>query len=138
MNTNNETKQKPNSSKFPLKRLLCFLREFIYTLLNHRKIIRNLENEVTKDFDLKIKEMKKNVDSIDLTMESDILKMLVSHLIEIYRNIGGENYLSMTAAHKGELYVFTIRRKRGMTPAEKVKKLQAENNELRKQIGQKA
>ncbi|MEX2363964.1 MAG: hypothetical protein WD597_10080 [Balneolaceae bacterium] len=119
----NKTKPRPRPL---LMRLLWGLRQFAYTLFNHREIIAELESELSKDFDIRVTKFHQTVNSIDATMESEFVSAFVDHMIQLYKNIGGENYLSMSAVREGELYEFIIQRKHGKTASELVAELKEE------------
>lgn len=117
------------------------IQEWFYTLFNHRKIIKDLEEEVGKDFEIKVTELHQTLNSVDATVESPFLAAFVDHMIQIYESAGGENYLSMSAARNSDLYEFTIQRKLGKSPAQKSTELEegaihrdAEIHELKEKL----
>jgi len=108
--------------------------DWLYTLFNHRKIIKELEEEAAKDFELKIKEFRQTVESTEVSIDSPFLSVFVDHLIRIFDEMGGDNYLSMSCVRGGRKYVFTIRPKEGKTPAQLAGELARENEELKAKI----
>lgn len=70
--------------------------------------------------------------AIDMSLSGEQASFFMCMLIQLFKQNGGDNFLTMTFEGQGEKYAITIQDcTKTLTPAEKLEQLQKENQELR-------
>jgi hypothetical protein len=108
--------------KFLVATLLVAVIDFFRTLIHHRTIIDNLQNELLKPYEIRLAGIKQRIaGEVDFGLESPLLRDFVGMLIKVYKKQeGAYNYFSLFAndAEFGEPFEIVIQRKLGKTPSQ--------------------
>lgn len=96
--------------------------------------INSLKERIEDCQAVKIHTLQMQGGVIDMSLESEHCKAFMAAIIQIFEQNGAKNFFATTVElddRKGSRYALTIQKMGGLTPAEKLAELQAENNRLK-------
>lgn len=75
--------------------------------------------------------------AIDMRLSGEQASIFMASLVQLFKQNGGENFLTVTVEGQGEKYAITIQDcSKTLTPAEKLAEMKQENEELKKRLEQ--
>jgi hypothetical protein len=106
-----------------MNKLLAKLKDWFWTLILHRRIIKHLEGLLSKDLDVRIKELS--------VVEGDGLKAVIEHpffvgtasvLADLLKRTGPKygNFVVMDYYHEGEKISLTVQKAGAITPTDRI------------------
>jgi len=97
-------------------------------------IIRRVSKQMAEENEeLMIESMEFSSGKLSMGMTGDLAKHFYALLLQLFRDSGADNFLTITVEHKLQKFEITIRDCDGnKTPAEKINELEREIEELKK------
>ncbi len=104
------------------------MKEFLITLINHRRIIRDQEKTINTLTTAELLETHITETAAEFSLSHPLFRLYTDGLVKIFKDNGGDNYLSILMTEKsiGEQFEMVIQRTKGKTPAQRVDELKAE------------
>ncbi len=105
--------------------------------MNHRQIIKHLEDQLGKDLELRIRELTYNNGNLEGIFEHPIFKGVAVLCADLIKSTGPDkgNFVTCNLHYEGQRYELTVQKAWGKTPADRIEELENEINQYKQNAG---